>query len=265
MNHAVPFDELAADYDRSFTATAIGERMRTATWRRLDLTFRPGERVLELNCGTGEDAVHLARRGVRVLATDASPAMLAATRAKVERAGLAHMVEVVPLRIEGLAGQGACGGLDGVLSNFGGLNCVDELPNVARALALLLPPGGKALLCVMGPAVPWEWGWYLARGQPAKALRRVRRGGTPWRGLTIRYPTVGTTRRAFAPYFEQRRVAALGALVPPPFAGAWAAHHPRLLAALDRWERGLETLPPLPWLADHYLMELERLHAPACL
>ena len=33
MNHAVPFDELAADYDRSFTATVIGERMRAATWQ----------------------------------------------------------------------------------------------------------------------------------------------------------------------------------------------------------------------------------------
>jgi SAM-dependent methyltransferase len=257
LNGPSPFDGMAADYDRSFTAGAIGQRMRAATWRRLDAAFRPGERVLELNCGTGEDAIHLAERGVRVLATDSSPRMLEMTRAKVERAGLGGLVEVAPLAIEQLAH--AAGPFEGALSNFGGLNCVSDLPAVARALAALLRPGARALLCVMGPVVPWEWGWYLAHGEPAKASRRLRRGGAPWRGLTIRYPSIGETRRAFAPNFAQRRLTGIGALLPPTYAEAWAARHPRLLAALDRCERRFETVPPLPWLADHYLLELERL------
>ena len=63
---------------------------------------------------------------------------------------------------------------------------------------------------------------------------------------------------AFAPHFSERRVAAIGALIPPSYAESWAASHPRLLAALDRWERRAETMPPLPWLADHYLIEFER-------
>jgi len=114
------------------------------------------------------------------------------------------------------------------------------------------------MLCVMGPAVPWEWGWYLARGEPGKALRRLRRDGSEWRGLAIRYPSIGAMRRAFAPHFATRRVAAIGAILPPTYAEGWAVRHPRLLAALDRWERRVETVPPLPWLADHYLIELER-------
>jgi hypothetical protein len=65
-------------------------------------------------------------------------------------------------------------------------------------------------------------------------------------------------KRTFAPEFQARRNAALGALLPPSYAEPWAARHPRLLARLDRWERRWETLPPLPWLADHYLLELER-------
>jgi hypothetical protein len=56
----------------------------------------------------------------------------------------------------------------------------------------------------------------------------------------------------------QRRVSALGALVPPTFAEPWAVRHPRLLAALDSLERRAETAWPLPWLADHFLIELER-------
>lgn len=257
MNLATPFDTIAADYDRSFTSSLIGRRMRAAVWRRLDGTFRPGDRVLELNCGTGEDAVHLAQRGVRVLATDASAGMVAMTRAKIELAGLTGPVETQRVPIEDL-GRDRVGIFDGVLSNFGGLNCVGDLSGVARTLAAVLRPGAPTLLCMMGPAVPWEWAWFIARGQPREAFRRLRRGGTQWRGLTIRYPSIGEVQRAFAPHFARRRVTAIGALAPPPYAGEWAARHPRLLAVLDRWERRVETVPPLPWLADHYLIELER-------
>ena len=119
MLRASPFDALAADYDRSFTASAIGQRMRAAVWRRLDTAFAPGERVLELNCGTGEDAVHLAERGVRVLATDVSPGMLAMTRAKVERAGVADRVEVAELPIQDLARRPA-GRFDGAYGVLAG-------------------------------------------------------------------------------------------------------------------------------------------------
>jgi SAM-dependent methyltransferase len=257
MDLATPFDGMAADYDRSFTTSVIGERLRAAVWRRLDETFRPGERVLELNCGTGEDAVHLAQRGVHVLATDNSERMLEIARAKVARVGRAGLVGVAPLAIEDLPMPGL-GTFDGVLSNFGGLNCVDDLSGVARGLAAMLRPGARALLCIMGPVVPWEWGWFLAHGEPRKALRRLKRGGTPWRGLTVRYHSIGSVGQAFAPHFRQRRVSALGALLPPTYAEAWAARHPRLLDALDRWERRAETIPPLPWMADHFLIELER-------
>lgn len=249
---------MAADYDRSFTASSIGRRMRAAVWRRLDATFLPGERVLELNCGTGEDAIRLGSRGVRVLATDCSPAMLAVASAKIARAGLGGAVELAPMAIEELTHRQPAAVFDGVLSNFGGLNCVDRLPDVALGLAAMTRPGARALLCVMGPAVPWEWGWYLARGEPRRAMRRLQRDGATWRGLRIRYPSIGQVRRAFAPHFAQRRVSALGALVPPSFAEAWAARHPRLLAVLDRLERRAETVWPLPWIADHYLIELER-------
>ena len=54
---ASPFDAMAAAYARSFTESAIGRYMRAAVWRWLDAAFQPGDRVLELNCGTGEDAV----------------------------------------------------------------------------------------------------------------------------------------------------------------------------------------------------------------
>jgi len=257
------FDAMAGDYDDLFTQSAIGRLMRAAVWRRLDASFRPGDHVLELNCGTGADAVYLAQRGVHVLATDLSQAMLDVTLRKVTQAGVSGLVSVERVDIEDLAAWGSSLSFDGVLSNFGGLNCVADdstelaevLAGVAQALARLLKPGGRALLCLMGPLAPWEWAWYLRQGQPKKAFRRLRRDGVAWRGLTIRYPSIAAVRRAFAPAFTLQRVSAIGALLPPSYVEPWAARHPRILAWLNRVERRLETTRPLPWLADHYLIE----------
>src|SRR5215207_7784405 len=76
------FDLLAPTYDEDFTCSPIARWLRDQTHARLDTLFHAGETVLELGCGTGEDALYLARRGVRVLATDASEEMLAAAGVK---------------------------------------------------------------------------------------------------------------------------------------------------------------------------------------
>ncbi|NKC10698.1 MAG: methyltransferase domain-containing protein [Gammaproteobacteria bacterium] len=267
---STPFDAYAEDYDGDFTLSLIGSLMRARVWRHLDAAFKPGQRVLELSCGTGADAIHLANRGVRVHATDAAARMVKATRRKVQQNALTDRVSVQPMPMEEVSSlAGGC--FDGAFSNFGGLNCVAGRRLLAADLACVLPPGATLLVCVMGPVVPWEWLWFLARLAPRKAFRRmtlelinpghINSGGVEWRGLKVYYPSISVLREEFAPHFECRRVAALGALVPPPYTENLTSKAAALVRALDRLERALESLPPLPWLADHYLMELHRLNA----
>src|SRR5271157_3989256 len=73
---APPFDLIAARYDALWTTTPIGRAQRDLVWRDVDPLFHPGDRILDVGCGTGEDAAHLAARGVSVYATDPSPAMI---------------------------------------------------------------------------------------------------------------------------------------------------------------------------------------------
>jgi len=70
------FDRVAASYDDSFTRTVIGQAQRKQVWKRLLKAFAPGDRILELNCGTGEDARFLAIRGRRIVACDGSAEMI---------------------------------------------------------------------------------------------------------------------------------------------------------------------------------------------
>jgi SAM-dependent methyltransferase len=236
----------------------IGAKMRRAVWARCAARFAPGSQVLEINCGTGEDALWLTHRGVHVLATDVSPAMLQVAQNKLAASPGNASARFHLLAWEELAAFDE-GPFDGVLSNFGGLNCVGDVRGAARALAAKLRPGAPAILCIMGPAVPWEWAWYLGQGNPAAAFRRLRPGGATWSGITIHYPSIAKTRRAFAPEFRVLRVSAIGALLPPPYAEKCMGRYPRVIAALDRVERRFETLWPLPMLADHYLIEFERI------
>ena len=263
-----PFDSAAPGYDSAFTDTLLGRLLREAVWRSLDRAFPYGCRVLELNCGTGEDARYLAERGVSVVATDGSPGMLGVARRKLESLESSCRPQLRELDLEGWSLRGASAvrahleiprgeRFDGVLSNFGGLNCVQDLPGLAVGLASLLRPGAIAIFCIMGRYVPWEWAWFLWRRDLRAAFRRVR-GSAVWRGVTIRYPTPGQVARVFRPHCRLRDVKALGALLPPPYANAWAESRPALVDRLNRWERRMESALPLAWLADHYVLELER-------
>src|ERR1700691_3470451 len=79
-----PFDAVAEEYDARFTNSLIGRAQRQSVWSEMDRLFRPGQRVLEINCGTGVDAMHLAAQGIRVMACDASPEMIAVARRRLE-------------------------------------------------------------------------------------------------------------------------------------------------------------------------------------
>jgi SAM-dependent methyltransferase len=210
-----------------------------------------------MNCGTGEDALWLARRGVQVLATDVSPAMLRIAQNKVAASSDSANVRFHRLAWEELDAL-VEGPFDGALSNFGGLNCVPDLKRSARALASKLRPGAVAILCIMGPCVPWEILWYLVRGDTARAFRRLGREGASWSGIRIQYPSITKARHAFSPEFRVLRVSAIGTLLPPPYTEKWIGRYPRLIEQINRLERRFERCWPLPRLADHYLMELER-------
>jgi ubiquinone/menaquinone biosynthesis C-methylase UbiE len=66
------FDRLAAKYDDMFTRSMVGRAQRQAVWDVLLETIEPGSHILELNCGTGEDALFLAQHDMSVVACDAS-------------------------------------------------------------------------------------------------------------------------------------------------------------------------------------------------
>jgi len=120
------FDAIAEKYDEIFTNSLIGRAQRDVVWHELDRFFPAGTRVLELNCGTGEDALFLAGRGVQVTALDQSPVMIdVAMRRMATKPRRKISFRLVDN--EEIGSLQPCRPFDGSLSNFGGLNCVPDL------------------------------------------------------------------------------------------------------------------------------------------
>ena len=253
------FDQLADTYDASFTDTRIGRALRDAVWSRLDLVFRDSERILEIGCGTGEDALRLAARGVNVVATDASPQMIEVARRKARGHEHADRIEFrhLPMEEIGTALEGES--FDGLLSNFGAINCVRDLRSLIDAVAARLVPGAPLVWVVMGPYVPWEWMWFLLRGDWRRAFRRLRPGGVTWRGLTIAYTSPAQMQALLRPHFSVRRVIPLGFALPPSYAAGWLERAPRIFGALSRLEQFAQRMDLFASCADHYLVEAIRL------
>lgn len=260
------FGQVAATFDERFGGWLSVAAQRRAVQRRLERTFRPGDSVLELGGGTGEDALYLAQRGVRILLTDGSPDMVSRAAEKVHRAGLAGAVATRQLVLEELdafvdewtAARQPC--FDGAFSNFAALNCVADLGGVARGLAALLHPGAPAVLVVFGTLPVGEILLHLLKGDPATAFRRLARGDVParlaGRGFTVRYPGTRTIAAAFAPYFRLVRRRGIGIFVPPSAAEPAISRWPRLVRLLELLDRAAGA--PLASFGDHVLLHFVR-------
>lgn len=268
------FSLAAPLYDAEHAANPIARWTRARSLAALDAAFGEGDKLLELGCGTGAEAIHLASRGATIVATDAAPAMVAQLEAKLKAgASAAHLAgRIAPMVLPaGEAGrlitQFGRASFDGAYSSFGPLNCETDLGPVVDALAQLVKPGGKVVISLINRYCLWETGWYFAARQPGKAFRRWRgrsqatvRGEWQNERITIYYWTPGEVERVFRPYFVAARHMALPWLVPPQYLDHLVRRFPRLFRRMARIDRRLASRYPFYAIGDHFLMEFTRAH-----
>jgi ubiquinone/menaquinone biosynthesis C-methylase UbiE len=261
------FDSLAAKYDDLFTRSMIGRAQRGVVWDALIDTFEPGSHILELNCGTGEDALFLAGHDVSVLACDASAQMIDTARQRMQSEDPEASIEFQVLATEHLSKLGRQELFDGAFSNFSGLNCVADLHLTAHQLAGLVTRGAPVLICLSTRYCISEMAWFAFHGQFRKAFRRTSGFATVKVGeflVKVHYPTLRAIRKTFSPYFRMRSCTGIGVAVPPSYLEPLVRKHPRVLNLLRAVDR---VISPLPWfrtVGDHMLICFERVAESCC-
>lgn len=251
---ALAFDREAAGYDAGFGSNPVGRLFRYVFQERLLRLFPSGARLLDLGCGTGEDALFLAARGRSVVGVDMAPAMVARARAKAGQRGIAS--ERARFEVGALEHVDALdSGFDGAYSDFGALNCAD-LRATGRALARALRPGAALALSVMGPQpLPLLLKRLLTgrgepRGERAPHVARI--------AVETHYPSRARVRSAFGPEFAWSSGFALGVLLPGPDHAHWVTRHPQAFGLLAIAEGLVRAWPLLREWGDHNVIEGRR-------
>src|SRR5205085_3412134 len=127
------FNIIAPAFDESDKANPILLWMRKIVYEIYLKNIKPGDRVLELNSGTGIDAVYLAGKGINVYATDISDIMINILKQNAAKEITEGKIEtgLYPFSEIGNVPQS---GFDAAISNFGGLNCISDYKKLSDDL-----------------------------------------------------------------------------------------------------------------------------------
>jgi ubiquinone/menaquinone biosynthesis C-methylase UbiE len=258
----IAFDSVAGDYDGPRGNNMLIQDMRREMWRWMDTTFAPGSRLIDIGCGTGLDAIRMAKLGHHVTATDWSPQMALRTSDRAARERLTDRVSVIAAGAQELDRLDAEGAYDGAYSNLGPLNCVPDLGEVARQCARLLKPGGALVFSVIGRICPWEIAHYARRRDWARLKVRFARGFVP---VTMNKHTIWTRYygpREFYRFFRSRFALAhyrgLCVFAPPPYLTWVQQRYPRSYGRLWRLDRRFAGWPLLRATGDHFLVVMRK-------
>ena len=256
---AEAFSRTAEKYDSFAQDHPHLTRMRDKVYSHVMRHVPPGARILELNAGTGTDAVQLAQRGYYVHATDIAPGMLNRLQEKVNRLGMQDRVTMEARSFLSLAGvQGAP--FDAAFSDLGGLNCVPDLTPVIRQLPQILKPGGTVTWVLMPHICLWEIA-EVFRGNASLAFRRFShsrvRANLEGLHFDVFYFSPKQVIEWFGKEFELLALEGLSVMTPTAESKNFAKWHPRLYRVLSWLDDKLS--PHWPWngWGDFYMLTVK--------
>src|SRR5258706_8543380 len=252
------FSRTAKKYDAFADDHPHLTRMRNKVYAHVERFIPKDARLLELNCGTGIDAVALAKRGYAVHATDNAPGMLKQLPEKIASNNVGEKVTFQQCSFTELAQvQGAP--FDAIFSDLGGLNCIPHLSAVIQQLPKVLHPGGLVTWVLMPPVCLWEIA-EIFRGHPRLAFRRFARSGTPayLEGLnfTVYYFTPKKVLQWFGTDYDCLTIEGLSVLTPTAESKNFAKRYKRIYRTLSWLDDRLALRSPWRGWGDFFIITM---------
>ncbi|HEV2355942.1 MAG TPA: methyltransferase domain-containing protein [Puia sp.] len=261
---AAAFGKQATKFDDYDAGNAINQYKRNRVREHVLRYLPPTGSILELNAGTGIDAVWFAQRGYRVHATDVSIGMQDKLREKVLASGLSGLITAEVCSFTDLENLRHRGPYDLIFSNFAGLNCSGDLGKVLASFSPLLRPGGQVSLTILSTFCLWE-ALMMFRGKFKTAFRRLLSGrnGTRCRveGQHFRcwYYSPASVIRGLGTGFEVLGVEGLCTLVPPSYIEGFAGKHPAMYRSLRVLENKRKAKWPWRNMGDYFIISLRKM------
>jgi len=253
------FDIHAQNYDAVFTHSSIGKAQRDRVYQFLEKELNTTEtlQILELNCGTGEDAKYLHSKGHHVIATDISEEMLTVAKNKHPK------LTFEKLDITTITSKTFDQKFDLIFSNFGGLNCIStvQLEDFLTTSEALLSDNGKLIMVIMPKNTLWERFYFLLKLQFKKAFRRNTKEAVYAHVEGVQVPTWYYNPNDIIDlgkvYTKSTTIKPVGITIPPSYLEPYFKNKPRfmkLLITLESWFQR----PFWAKYADHFLISFEK-------
>ncbi|MFM8912893.1 MAG: class I SAM-dependent methyltransferase [Flammeovirgaceae bacterium] len=249
------FSKQAAHYDADDIANPILQQWRHSVYRHVENFLKPGSRILELNPGTGIDALHFIRQGHSVLGVELSQGMVHQLENKIEQFNLKGRLQIHHGSFENL--NEIDGKFDYVFSNFGGLNCCHDLHQVTRHLSDKLQPNAFVTWVIMPPFCPWEIMWAF-KGHFKQAFRRFHPHGVmahlEGEYFKTYYYSLADVKKALGANFKLVACEGLGVFSPPPSASMFSIRYPKMFQKLVALDLTLKKHLPFNRIGDHLVI-----------
>lgn len=250
------FDEAATNYDESFSNTNIGKTQRKAVWEQIDLNnFPNNSNILELNCGTGEDAKLWQEREMNIFATDISEEMIRISKSKFPQ------IQFDQRDIKNC--KNLMAEKDILFSNFGGFNCLADI-NIQQFFVeanSILQPNSTIILVLMGKKCILDNLFLLLKGKFKLLGRRNTK-----QPLKVAVGNVFVETWYYSPTeiihfagsdFEVKKIKPIGLFVPPSYLSNWFSNKTRLLTFLEFLDRFTQ-FKFLANYADHFYIQFTK-------
>lgn len=259
---AAAFTKQSAVFDNLYSTNSIIQYKRQRVREHMLQYLQPGSTILELNSGTGEDAVWFAQQGHRVHATDIAAGMQQQLIQKAAAAGLADKISSEQISFTALQQLKTPQKFDHIFSNFAGLNCTGALEKVLASFSSLVKPGGTVTLVILPKFCLWEF-LLLFKGQFKTAFRRLfgRNGAKAHiegEYFTCWYYNPSFVVQHLKTDFDLLKVEGLCTMVPPSYIEGFAEKYPRWYAFLKRNENKYKSRWPWKCIGDYYIISLRK-------
>ena len=259
---AEAFNKQSAVFDKIYAENVIVDYKRKRVREHVLNFLSPGSRILELNAGTGEDAIFFAQLGHSVHATDIAEDMQNRLRLKLQQHNLSDVVSTELCSFTALGNLHQKGPYDLIFSNLAGLNCTPDLGIVLQSLHPLLKPGGIATMVIMPRVCLWET-MLAFKGNFKTAFRRLRsKKGTPAHIEGVHflcwYYHPKFLVQQLRGKLELLKLEGLCTIVPPSYFERFPHKHPGLLKRLQKWEGKLKDKWPWKYTGDYYIISFRK-------
>jgi ubiquinone/menaquinone biosynthesis C-methylase UbiE len=256
------FTKQSGLFDQTYQDNSIIAYKRKRVRTHILRYVRADGHLLELNSGTGDDALFFAKKGFGVHATDISDGMQAELRKKVVDNGEETRISQETCSFTRLNLLKNKGPYDLIYSNFAGLNCTAELGAVLGSFAGLLKDEGIVTLVVLPKFCLWET-LLVFKGKFKTAFRRffsAKGRDSHLEGIHFKcwYYQPSFIKKHLKADFEVLGIEGLCTIVPPSYIENFAEKYPRVYQVLLKLENRFKSSWPWRSIGDYYIISLKK-------